>query len=224
MKNSMKIEQLAQSPLFRYIQIEDLEAMLKCLNAREMSFDKDEFIMSSDDTIHLIGVVLEGSVEMINEDRFGKKSILTVIYSGGIFGETYACAEEKHRTIAFQAHEHCTVLLLDYQRVLHSCKVTCIFHHRLIENMVMLIAMKNLELIEKVEIISQSSIREKILTYLMRMAQTTGKTVFTLPFSRSEMAEYLCIDRSAMTRELSRMQEEGLLTFHKREFSLHLES
>lgn len=216
----MKIEQLQKSPLFQCIQPEDLEGMLKCLNARETSFDKNEFIMSSDDTLHLIGVVLDGSVEMINEDSFGKKSILTVIDIGGVFGETYACAQEKHRTIAFQAHTRCTVLLLDYQRVLHSCTVTCIFHHRLIENMVMLIASKNLELIEKVEIISQPSVRKKILAYLMRMAQAVGKQTFTVPLSRSEMAEYLCIDRSAMTRELSRMQEEGVLVFHKREFTL----
>lgn len=219
--DTMKMEEIIKNPLFYHIQKEDLEAMMKCVNAREESFRKGEFIISSDDTLQLIGLVLEGSVEMINEDEFGKKSILTIMYTDGLFGETFACAQAKHRIVAFQAHEDCRVLLMDYERILNSCKVTCIFHHRLIENMVMMIAAKNLELMEKAEIISRPNMREKILAYLQKLAQTNASKTFTVPFNRTEMAEYLCADRSAMTRELSRMQEEGILAFQKREFTLY---
>lgn len=216
----MDIETIKKNPLFNYIEEADLKAMMQCVSAREAFFKKGEFIISSDDTLHLIGLVLEGSVEMVNEDDYGRKSILTVMYTESLFGETFACAEAKHRIVSFQAHEDCRVLLMDYDRIMHSCKVTCPFHHRLIENMVTMIAAKNLELMEKAEIISRPNMREKILTYLQKLAQTNASNTFTVPLNRTEMAEYLCVDRSAMTRELSRMRDDGILEFQKREFTL----
>ena len=216
----MHIEEIRKNPLFKSIETEELQAMMQCVSAREVSFKKGEFIISSDDTLHLIGLVLQGSVEMVNEDHYGRKSILTVMYTDGLFGETFACAEAKRRIVSFQAHEDCTVLLMDYDRIMHSCKVTCLFHHRLIENMVTMIAAKNLELMEKADIISRPNMREKILAYLQKLAQTHASNTFTVPLNRTEMAEYLCVDRSAMTRELSRMREEGILEFQKREFTL----
>ena len=126
----------------------------------------------------------------------------------------------RNRTIAYQASGKCRVLLLDYDRILHACKLVCRFHHRMIENMVELIAEKNLELIEKLEVTSRTSIREKLLTYLTRQAERTGSATFQVPMGRTELAEYLCTDRSAMTRELSRMREEGLIDFDKRTFTL----
>ena len=139
---------------------------------------------------------------------------------GSVFGESYSCVKARNRTIAYQASGKCRVLLLDYERILHACKLVCRFHHRMIENMVELIAEKNLELIEKLEVTSRTSIREKLLTYLTRQAERTGSATFQVPMGRTELAEYLCTDRSAMTRELSRMREEGLIDFDKRTFTL----
>ena len=214
-----RMEELTRDcPLFHGIAPKDLEAMLQCLSAREVSPAKGEFIMNSQRP--LIGVVLAGAVEMVSEDCFGKRSLLAVLTVGQVFGESYSCVRARNRTIAYQAQESSRVMLLDYDRILHACKLVCRFHHRMIENMVELIAEKNLELIEKLEVISRSTIREKLLTYLTRQAERTGSLTVTIPMGRTELAEYLCTDRSAMTRELARMREEGLIHYDKRVVTL----
>lgn len=162
----MTVDELCTFPIFRNLAPEDLEAMLGCLSAREISPRRGDFIMRSPGEHPLMGVVLEGEVEMISEDYFGKKSLLTVLPAGSIFGESYTCVKARNRTIAYQARTHCRVLLLDYERILHACKLVCRFHHRMIENMVELIAEKNLVLVEKLEVVSRTTIREKLLTYL----------------------------------------------------------
>ena len=101
-----------------------------------------------------------------------------------------------------------------------ACKLVCRFHHRMIENMVELIAEKNLTLVEKLEVVSRTTIREKLLTYLARQAEAAGARTFTIPMGRTALAEYLCTDRSAMTRELARMRDEGLIDYTKRTFTL----
>lgn len=213
-------ELVRDCPLFHKIDPEDLTAMLKCLSAREVQVARGDFIDTQPGEYPLMGVVLAGSVEMISEDYFGKKSILTVLPVGSVFGETYSCLKARNRTVAFQASQPCRVLLLNYERILHACKLVCRFHHRMIENMVELIAEKNLELLEKLEVTSRTSIREKLLTYLTRQAERAGSLTFTVPLGRTELAEYLCTDRSAMTRELSKMREEGVIDFDKRTFTL----
>ena len=217
----MNLEELRRSPLFRNIAPKDLEAMLGCLSAREIAPRRGDFIMSSPGDQPLMGVVLEGEVEMISEDYFGKKSLLSVLPAGSIFRESYTCVKARNRTIAYQARTHSRVLLLDYGRILHACKLVCRFHHRMIENMVELIAEKNVALVEKIEVTSRTTIREKLLTYLARQAEAAGSRTFTLPMSRTALAEYLCTDRSAMTRELAHMKAEGLIDYDKRQFTLY---
>lgn len=216
----MTTEELRDCRLFRKIEPEDLEAMLHCLSAREIKPQRGDFIMSTPEEHPLMGVVLEGEVEMISEDYFGKKSLLSVLPVGSIFGESYTCVKAKNRTIAYQARTRCRILLLDYERILHACKLVCRFHHRMIENMVELIAEKNLALVDKLEVTSRTTIREKLLTYLTRQAEAAGSRTVTIPMGRTELAEYLCTDRSAMTRELARMKAEGLIDYEKRTFTL----
>lgn len=216
----MTTEELRDCRLFREIEPKDLEAMLNCLSAREIKPQRGDFIMSTPEEHPLMGVVLEGEVEMISEDYFGKKSLLSVLPVGSIFGESYTCVKAKNRTIAYQARTRCRILLLDYERILHACKMVCRFHHRMIENMVELIAEKNLALVDKLEVTSRTTIREKLLTYLTRQAESTGSRTFTIPMGRTALAEYLCTDRSAMTRELARMKAEGLIDYEKRTFTL----
>jgi CRP-like cAMP-binding protein len=218
----MKAEELVRDcPLFYHIKAEDLPALLECLRARELCPEKGEFILTSHQEEPLIGVVLAGSVQMISEDYFGKKSILSILPVGSVFGESYSCVKARNRSIAYQANERSQVLLLDYAHIFHDCNLVCRFHHRMIENMVQVIAEKNLELIEKLEVASQGSIREKLLTYLTRQAEREGSLSFTVPMGRTALAEYLCVDRSAMTRELAKMRDEGILSYEKRSFRLY---
>lgn len=220
----MDVQVLTRCALFAHIAPEELESMLHCLRAREFSVEKHAYLPDTRDAMPWLGVVLEGSIQMLSEDPFGRKSILAILTQDQLFGESFSCAQSKNRILSFQARERSRVLLLDYDRVLHTCKMPCRFHHRLIETMVELIARKNLELIEKIEVISCSSIREKVLTYLLRLRQEQGTSQIKVPFGRGEWAEYLCVDRSALTRELSRMKDEGLLSYQKRVFTIKGES
>ena len=212
--------ELCTFPIFRNLAPEDLEAMLGCLSAREISPRRGDFIMRSPGEHPLMGVVLEGEVEMISEDYFGKKSLLTVLPAGSIFGESYTCVKARNRTIAYQARTHCRVLLLDYERILHACKLVCRFHHRMIENMVELIAEKNLVLVEKLEVVSRTTIREKLLTYLNQQAKQHRSRTFTIPFDRQELADFLEVDRSGLSAEISKLRKEGVPESERSTFRL----
>ena len=133
-----------------------------------------------------------------------------LVMAAGIFKGTEMCIRDRDTN----------VLYLPFRKVLHSCNLSCIFHHRLIENMVTLIADKNWQLMEKVEVTSKKTLRDKILTYLSLQAQKNGSKYFEIPLGRIELAEYLCADRSAMTRELANMKEAGLIDYEKNTFRL----
>lgn len=211
---------LGALPLFFGIQEADLPPMLHCLGSFTRSYAKGAFLSFAAEELTCVGVVLQGAVHMIKEDIGGNKTVLAVIKQGELFGETFVCGDHKTVELTFFAATACRVLFLPFHKVLRSCRMTCVHHHRLIENMVGLIAAKNVMLIEKIEIISQKSLRDKILTYLSLQARRAQSSYFDIPLSRLALAEYLCADRSALSRELSRMQEEGLLDFDKNSFHL----
>ena len=141
-------------------------------------------------------------------------------YPEDIFGETFACGAESSSLVSFVAAQDSKVLFLSFCRVMHTCTHACQFHQTLIENMVRLIARKNRELMRKVEVVSKKTLREKILAYLSIQAQSQGGKTFEIPLGRVEWAEYLCADRSALTRELARMKEEGILDYQKNTFTI----
>lgn len=214
------IEAISNTALFADIQKADLEPMLQCLSYSVQTFSKGNFIILEDETVRNIGIILEGSVDMIKEDFWGNKTTLVRMKSGELFGETFTCSKNSTSTVSFCAVSKTTVLFLPFNRVMHLCSMTCFFHHRLIENMVFLIAEKNKELMLKVEIISKKTLREKIMAYLSVHANEQGTPYFEIPLGRVELADYLCADRSALTRELSNMQDDGIIDFDKNVFRL----
>lgn len=216
----IKIERLMQYPLFQQIKEEDLKSLFGCLSARERVYKKGEFIILLEDEIRYIGVVCHGTVQMLKEDIWGNKTMLVQMKESDVFGETFVCSTAYFSTVSFYAAEDTEVLFLHYDKVMHTCSTICKFHHRLVENMVMKIASKNLQLMEKLEVISKKTLREKIMSYLTIEAQKQGQEYFNLPLGRVELAGYLCADRSALTRELSLMQEEGLITYDKNTFRI----
>ena len=137
-----------------------------------------------------------------------------------MFGETFACGEDTMSVVTFVVSEDAKILFLPVDRVMRSCTMACVFHHRLIENMVRIVANKNRDLIRKVEVVSKRTIREKLLAYLSIQAQTQESRYFEIPFGRVELAEYLCVDRSALTRELAKMRDEGLIDYDKNCFRI----
>ena len=206
--------------IFDNIAQENREAMLKCINAYTKEFTKGDFVLSSEDSPMLMGVLQRGSVHMVTEDMWGSRSLLCMLEPGDLMGETFACAREENYTIGYHAVSDCQVLFMDFGRVMHTCDMMCAFHHRLIENMVKMIAAKNLEFIKKIDVMSKMHMREKILTLLSQYAAAAGSQTFVMPMGRVRMAEYLCVDRSAMSRELAKMAEEGLIEFEHSRFTL----
>lgn len=211
---------LARLPLFAGIEISDLPVMLDCLGSYRKHYEKGEIILLESSEVRTVGVILQGKVHMIKEDDEGYKTLLLAMKEGEMFGESFSCGSCKSARVSFLAAEPCIVLFLPFYRVLHSCKMTCIFHHRLIENMVGLMGDKNVRLMNKIEVISKKTLRDKILAYLRLQAEEQKKQRFTIPLGRLELAEYLCADRSAMTRELSRMKRDGLIDYRRNTFQL----
>ena len=214
------IGQLLENQLFFGIKEKEMGPMLKCLNGFIKTYKKGEYIIFEQDIVHNIGIVLEGRIDMIKEDIWGNKTTLVHVGTHELFGETFACGKNPSAAVSFYAAANSKILFLPFDRVMHTCTMACEFHHRVIENMVTIIAEKNRRLMEKVDIISKKSLREKILAYLSQQAQIQGAKYFEVPLGRLEMADYLCTNRSALTRELTSMKEEGILDYDKNMFQL----
>ena len=209
-----------RSPLFAGIGTEDMEGMLGCIGYHVREFQKGDVIAFEEENINHVGVVMDGAVDMVKEDVWGNRTMLLRSYREDIFGETFACGEDSLSVVTFVAAQDCKVLFLSFCRVMHTCTHACVFHQTLIENMVRIIARKNRELMRKVEVVSKKTLREKILAYLSIQSQTQGRKQFEIPLGRVEWAEYLCADRSALTRELAKMKAENLIDYRRNHFEI----
>ena len=216
MKNIFEVAK--HSPMWSGIGFSDFDGMIRCMEARTRNYEKGDVILLSGDTVSNIGLIISGSVKVIKEDIDGNVSILAELAASDIFGEVFACAGIDHSPVTVQASEKCEVLFLNYRKVINSCSSACVFHSRLIENMLKLIAQKNLLLNQKIEIISKRTTREKLLAFFDMQRGMAKK--FTIPYNREEMARYLSVDRSAMSNELCKMRDGGLIKFHKNSFEI----
>lgn len=210
----------SEIPLFRNMSEQDIEAALQCVGAFIKEYRKDEFVFLEEDKVQCVGCVLKGSVQMIREDIWGNKTMLLVIGEKELFGEAFACGSRETASVSFVAKEETMVLFFPFDRVMHSCTSACAHHQKLVVNMVTVMAEKNARLIAKIDILSKKTLREKIAAYLLTEASYHNSKYFTVPMGRVQMAEYLNADRSALTRELNLMKEEGLIDFEKNTFRI----
>ena len=208
------------SPLFAGVDPEDRKTMLGCIGYHIGTFKKGDIVAFEEENIKHIGIIISGTVDMVKEDLWGNKTMLVRMRKDELFGETFACGSDNLSVVTFQVSENARILFMPFDRVMHSCTMACVFHHRLIENMVVIIANKNRDLMRKVEVVSKRTIREKLLAYLSIQAQTQNSRYFEIPLGRVELAEYLCVDRSALTRELVKMKEDGLIDYDKNCFRI----
>ena len=213
-------KKIIDSPLFEGIDEKDMDIVMNCMNSFEKHFYKGEFIILEQDKVSNIGVIISGTVDMIKEDIWGNKTIIVRMKTGELFGETFACGNDIVSAVSFVSSSDCEVLFLSVERVLRSCGKSCEFHYKLIENMVGIIADKNKKLMEKMDIISKKNLREKIMAYLSYQSQLQNNSRFESPLGRIELAQYLCTDRSALTRELTNMKTEGIIDFKKNKFEI----
>lgn len=207
-------------PLFYGIEQDKLDAMLACIGATRKNYPKNTLIHIDNKIAKKVGVVLSGTIHIVKEDIWGNRTILAIIEQGGLIAESFACGSIGHTTVSFFAAKKTELLLLPFSKVLTSCSNNCSFHHRLIRNMVTLVADKNQQLMEKIDVTSKRTLREKILTYLSMQAQKSNSLYFEIPLGRTDFADYLYVNRSSLTRELNAMREEGLIDFEKNTFRI----
>ena len=215
-------EVIKQGTLFSGIKDENLSVLLDCLAAVRHSHNKNELIFSAGDSVQSVGIVLSGSAHILQEDYWGNRTILAHIPPSGLFGEAFSCAEMETLPVSVIAAEKSEVLLIDYKRIITTCSSSCVFHMALIKNMIKLLAQKNIMLTQKMEIVTRRTTRERLLAYLSTQAIKSGKSSFVIPFDRQQLADYLSVDRSAMSAELSHMQSDHLIRTNKSEFELLL--
>lgn len=212
--------QIKNSPLFFGMNDEELKGLLECFNARIKSFESGEMIIRQSDVISSLYLVLEGKVNIEKDTYWGRRIIISKLGINDNIAMSFVACKAVESTIDAVAAEDTKVLVLNYEKCTSMCQNACTRHKILINNMFEILAKENLELLQKIENVSQKSIRDKLLTYLSNEARRYKNNSFEIPFNRQDLADYLNIDRSAMSFELSKLQKEGLIEYDRNRFLL----
>ena len=202
---------LLHCPLFDGITRQELGEMLRCLGGKILDISSGNPVFLEGEPARYVGVVLSGAVQILRDDYYGRRSVLTVAAPGELFGEAFACAELEVLPVSAVAQTASTVLLLDCRRVLTGCSQACIFHYRLVHNLLRGLARKNLALTRKIRCMSPKTTREKLLVFLLDQAKQQGSSEFVIPYDRQALADYLGVERSAMSAELGKLRKAGLI-------------
>ncbi len=213
-------EILRSCPLFDDIESENMAAMLGCLGASTKRFAKRETIIDEGSTAKYVGILLSGRAQITSTDFFGNRSIVAEISPTELFGESFACADVKSVPIDVVATEDCEILLIDCKKITHTCARGCDFHRTMIYNLMKVVARKNLVFHQKISITSKRTTREKLMAYLMIQAKRAQSDSFVIPFDRQELADYLEVDRSGLSAEISKLRNEGVLECERNYFKL----
>lgn len=213
---------LKKTDLFRDMTGDEILSMLQCLNSTTKSYQKDEFIFLAGETKPAVGIVLSGGAQVIKENIQGDRLILKKLGAGDMFGETYAGMDIETVPVSVVAAQETQVVLFELKYILNTCKSACAFHQTLILNLMKNIAKKSAMLNEQMSYLSHKTIRGRLEAFLYGQADKNGSYTFTIPFNKRELAEYLCMDRSAMLRELGKMKTEGVVSYDKNTFRVKL--
>ena len=214
------LQNMVNCPLFKGISVEQIEKILQCASAKRKIFKKGSYIFSEGDAAALVGILVSGEVDIVKEDVMGNRALIGRVGLGETFSEHYAYTEDRTLKINALAMTDCKVVLLDYNRIITPCESTCDSHTQLLINSVKILAERVVKVIQKMDYLSKRSLREKILEYLSYVSLSKNNNKFTIPFSRQALADYLYVDRSALSRELSKLKEEGIIDYNKNVFTL----
>jgi CRP-like cAMP-binding protein len=211
---------LTACPLFSQIEPHQLQQLLNCLGAVRRRYPKGGVVLSMGEPVSDVGIVIEGGVHVVQEDFWGNRTLVSGVGPGGLFAEAFSCTGTPHLPVSVIAAEPLEVLFIDYRRIQHQCPAGCGFHGQLIRNMLSVLAHKNQTLTRKLWHVTRRTTRQKLLSYLSAVATEQNSDQITIPFNRQDLADYLAVDRSAMSSELARMQNEGILRYHRNHFTL----
>lgn len=213
---------LGRSQLFADCTEADIRAMLTCLRAQEKRYAKDEIICHAGDEARWMGLVLSGRAVIERTDVLGTRSILGAVEPGEVYAETYACLPGSRLMVSVTAAAPTRVLVMDLRPLLAEDGAPCPHKMKLLRNLLTVAAQKNLALSRRSMHTAPKTIRGRLMAYLSWMRLEQGADVFTLPFNRQQLADYLDVDRSALSAEMSRLQREGILHFRKSRIELLL--
>ena len=211
---------IRSSQLFSGVTETELTAVLACLDVKKTDFPKEAYLMHIGDTAEAIGLVLSGSVLIVQEDIWGNRQILSKAGPGQTFAAAFACAPGSRLNVSVVAETPVIAMFLNVKRILTVCPSACTHHSRIIRNLLGELAGKNLRFSEKLTHMGQRTTRAKLMSYFSAEAQRLGKYEFDIPFSRQQLADYLGVERSGLSLELGKMRSEGLLDFQKNHFVL----
>ncbi|MDR0570668.1 MAG: Crp/Fnr family transcriptional regulator [Clostridiales Family XIII bacterium] len=218
MKNFFSI--LSASPLFSGIGAEGFGSLLGCLGAAVKSYGKDETVCFEGDAVSEIGLAVSGRLHLMKSDVWGNNSIVTEVTPPEMFAEAVVCGGLGRAPVSVVAKEPSEVLFIDYRKIVTVCPSACGFHARLIRNMIGVLARKNIMMSSKMEHMAKRTIRGKLLSYLGEASRQKGGRAFEIPYNRQELADYLSVDRSALSAEMSKLRAEGIIDYRKNHFEL----
>lgn len=211
---------LKNSPFFTGLTDNEILSILHCVKATIVSQKRDSYIFRAGDSTEVMGLVVSGCVLVIQEDLWGHRNILSKCHTGDFFGEPYAASPGAVLNVSVVADTDCEIILLNVQRLLISCPTACEHHQKLIRNLVSVLANKILILNDKITHVGKRTTRDKLLSYLSAESIRHSSLSFDIPFDRQQLADYLCIDRAAMSTEISKLQKEGYIKTNRNHFEL----
>lgn len=204
-------EILSQCSLFTDIESSDLKNMLKCLNAKTLEISRGDPVFLEGTPAQYTDVVLSGKIQIVQDDYYGNQSVLAVLEPGELFAEVFAFAGLKTMPVSAIALKNSEILLLDCSRILTTCSNACCFHNQLMKNLLQEMSRKNLAMNQKIRYMSQKTTQEKLTAYLLDQAKQRNCSEFTIPFDRQTLANYLGVERSAMSAEISKLKKAGVI-------------
>ena len=211
---------LKESTLFSNIAEEELQSLCECLCVQEKIFKRESFVFQAGDPVQSVYFILSGGLHIVNEDFWGNRSIIEIMNKNTLFGEAYVFSARKKHLVSVMAAEDSVVLEIDPKSLFECCPNHCACHVQFIKNALYIVSEKIVRLTEKTGHIMQRTTRNKLLSYLSQCAKTNKSTSFYIPYSRQQLADYLCVDRSALSHELSKLKKNGMLQYQKNHFTL----
>ncbi len=211
---------LKRCALFRGIEESNYMHLLGCLDAQIKHFNEDEYIFFAGDKINKVGVVLSGTVEILKENLAGNKHIIAILDSSHLFAEGIVCTADRLSPVTVQAKEETNIMFIPYEKIIRSCGQSCSYHIELIQNMMVVLGEKNINLNWKLELLTLKGMREKLASYLIKASYENRSNTFQIPLNRSELSDFLNVSRTSMCRELTRMKDDGLIDLYGRSFKI----
>lgn len=211
---------LNKCALFKGIEESNYFQFLDCLNVQIKSFDEEEFIFLEGDEINQVGIVLSGRVEILKENLAGNKHIIAILDPAHMFAEGIVCTATRISPVTVQVKDPSLIMFIPYERIIRSCGMSCTYHVGLIQNMMIVLGEKNMNLNWKLELLTLKGMREKLASYLIKASLEYRSNTFQIPLNRGELADFLNVSRTSMCRELTRMKDDGLIDLYGRSFKI----